>query len=79
MKLLLVLVLGVAGGYYLGFNDGSEGKPSIVTRVVERVGGISRNRVANDVDATMDRLDGTTAASDSAKAAAKRGANTRAR
>jgi hypothetical protein len=58
MKLLLVLAIGLGGGYYLGFYDGSQGKPSIVTRVVERVGGNSRGRVTNDIDATMDRLEG---------------------
>jgi hypothetical protein len=76
MKFLLALAIGVAGGYYLGFADGSEGKPSIVTRLVERVGGTSRGRVANDVDATMDRLDGT-ASADSAKAAARKRAKAR--
>ena len=59
MKYLFVLVIGLGVGYYFGFSDGSEGTPSIVTRVVERVGGNSRGRVRNDVDATMNRLDGT--------------------
>jgi hypothetical protein len=77
MKFLLALALGVAGGYYLGFSDGSEGKPSIVTRLVERVGGTSRGRVANDIDATMDRLDGTASAADSAKAAGRKRAKAR--
>jgi hypothetical protein len=60
MKFLLALALGVAGGYYLGFADGSAGKPSIVTRVVERLGGGTRGRVRNDIDAAMDRLEGNT-------------------
>jgi hypothetical protein len=62
MKFILALAVGLAGGYYYGFADGSAGKPSIVTRVVEQIGGNSRGRVRNDVDAAMDRLEGGTPA-----------------
>ena len=59
MKYFFVLVVGLGGGYYLGFADGTAGKPSIVSRLVTKVGGSSRDRVANDIDALSDRLDGT--------------------
>jgi hypothetical protein len=58
MKYLFVLAIGIGGGYYFGFADGTAGKPSIVTRIVERVGGNSRQRVANDIDAVMERVEG---------------------
>ncbi|HLA89797.1 MAG TPA: hypothetical protein VJL28_05175 [Gemmatimonadaceae bacterium] len=57
MKYLLALVIGVAAGYYLGYSDGSAGKPSIVSRVVGKVGGGARTKVSNDVDATMERIE----------------------
>jgi hypothetical protein len=58
MKLILALVVGLAGGYYLGYTDGADGKPSIVERVVDSVGGKSRAKVGNDIDATMDKVEG---------------------
>lgn len=69
MKYLLVLVIGVAAGYYLGYSDGSSGKPSIVSRVVGKVGGGSRAKVSNDIDATMQKVEG--GAKDDAKKAGK--------
>jgi len=62
MKYLFVLAIGVGGGYYFGFADGAAGKASIVSRLVERVGGNSRQRVANDIDAVMERIEGNKAA-----------------
>lgn len=76
MKFLIFLVLGFGAGYYFGFSDGSEGRPSIATRFVQSIGGDSRGKVRNDIDATMDRLDGT-APSDSARAAARRSGRAR--
>jgi hypothetical protein len=59
MKLILALVIGCAGGYYLGYADGSTGKPSIGARLVGRVGGRSRGEVGNDVDAQMKAVEDT--------------------
>ena len=67
MKFILALVVGLAGGYYLGYSDGASGKPSIAARVVGAAGGGSRSKVSNDIDATMDKLEG------GAKADAKKG------
>jgi hypothetical protein len=57
-KFALALVVGLAGGYYLGYSDGAAGKPSIVSRVVSSVGGGSRSKVSNDIDATMEKVEG---------------------
>ena len=66
MKYVLVLVIGLAGGYYIGYNDGAAGNPSIGSRIVGRVGGKSRASVRNDIDAQMRQ------AEDTARAGAKR-------
>ena len=58
MKFVLALVIGCAAGYYLGYTDGAAGKPSIAARVVGSLGGSSRSKVGNDIDATMERLEG---------------------
>lgn len=58
MKLVLALVVGLACGYYLGYADGTAGKPSIATRIVGSVGGGSRGKVGNDIDAQMEKLEG---------------------
>jgi hypothetical protein len=58
MKVILALVVGLAGGYYLGYADGADGKPSIATRVIGSVGGKSRANVGNDIDATMEKVEG---------------------
>jgi hypothetical protein len=58
MKFVLALVVGCVAGYYLGYTDGAAGKPPIVTRVVNSVGGGSRERVSNDIDAKMEKLEG---------------------
>jgi len=67
MKFIFALVVGCAAGYYFGYTDGAAGKPSIVTRIVNSVGGGSRARVSNDIDAAMERVEG------GAKADAKKG------
>ena len=59
MKLILALVIGCAGGYYLGYADGSAGNPSIGARIVGKVGGRSRGSVGNDVDAQMKAAEDT--------------------
>ncbi len=59
MKLLLALIIGCAGGYYLGYADGSAGNPSIMARIVGKVGGRSRGEVGNDIDAQMKTAEDT--------------------
>ena len=50
MKFLLVLSLGVAIGYGVGFRDAKVHGRSIVTRTVERIGGSNRENFDNDLD-----------------------------
>jgi hypothetical protein len=37
-KLLVALIIGLAMGYYLGYDEGSNGKPSIVARSLGHFG-----------------------------------------
>jgi hypothetical protein len=56
-KYLLILAIGVAGGYSLGWKDAKTHEEGIVTRVVDRIGGSSREKYRTDVDAQMERLE----------------------
>lgn len=56
-KALLLLLLGLAAGYWIGFNDAQSHKKDIVSRLVARAGGGNRDRVRNDIDASMERLE----------------------
>lgn len=62
MKIVFVLIVGLACGYYFGYQDGIVGKPSIVTRLVGRTGGKARSSVGNDIDATMRQVEDSTKA-----------------
>ena len=57
MKTLVLLALGIAIGYSVGFSDARTHKDDIIHRLVLRVGGENREHMVNDVDATMDRLE----------------------
>jgi hypothetical protein len=37
-KLLVALIIGLAMGYYWGYDEGSSGKPSIVARSLGHIG-----------------------------------------
>jgi hypothetical protein len=54
-KVLFVLIVGVAGGYFLGFKDARSHRHNVVTRLVNRVGGSNRERFNNDLDAKVDQ------------------------
>ena len=53
MKYVIILAIGVAVGYGYGWNDAQVNKKSIVTRLVERVGGSNREEFTNDIDGRM--------------------------
>jgi hypothetical protein len=59
MKFILALIVGCAGGYYLGYADGSAGNPSIGARIVGKIGSRSRGSTDNDVDAQMKAAEDT--------------------
>ena len=50
MKFILVLTVGVAIGYMVGFRDAQVNNRTIVVRIVERVGGSNRQNFDNDLD-----------------------------
>lgn len=56
-KAILLIALGIAAGYWIGFNDAQTNKKNIVARLVDRTGGGNRDRVRNDIDGAMDRLE----------------------
>ena len=55
MKLLFILVIGIAIGYGYGFTDAQTHSKNVVSRLVDRAGGSHRGSYSNDVDARMDR------------------------
>ena len=61
MKTMFLLAAGVAAGYWYGFRDAQTHRHPLQQRVTERVvaraGGASRERVGNDIDGRMARLE----------------------
>lgn len=55
MKYVIILAIGVAIGYGYGFSDAQVHKKSVVTRLVERVGGSKRDQYQNDIDGQMEK------------------------
>jgi len=51
--MLFVLAIGMAVGYGYGYKDARQHDQTVVTRMLERVGGATRSRVATDADATL--------------------------
>lgn len=56
-KYAVVLCIGIAAGYAFGFQDSKSHEEGIVTRTIEKIGGSSRGKYNNNVDAQMDRLE----------------------
>lgn len=56
-KALLLMAIGVAGGYFIGFSDAGKHEQNIVYRLVDHVKGLGHESDANDVDAVMERLE----------------------
>jgi hypothetical protein len=56
-KVLVLLGIGMAAGYFIGFKDASAHEKNVVHRLVARVRGDMEGKVGNDVDAVMDRLE----------------------
>lgn len=49
-KLLFILAIGVAIGYGYGWKDAQQHDKNVAERLVERIGGETRERMGNDVD-----------------------------
>ena len=56
-KVIFIFAIGLGVGYSVGFKDARTHTESIVTRVVNRVGGHTREDVKTDVDQQMRRVD----------------------
>ncbi len=50
-KLLFILAIGVAIGYGYGWKDAQQHDKNVAERLVEHIGGETRERLGNDVDA----------------------------
>ena len=61
MRYLFLLALGLGVGYGLGFQDAKQNDKNIVARTVEMVGGSTRDKMVNDVDGQMDKVDADSA------------------
>ena len=57
MRYVILLVIGVCIGYQFGFHDAQQNDKTIVTRIVERLGGVTRDHMKNDVDSQMNQLE----------------------
>lgn len=57
MKKILLLVAGIALGYFVGFKDAQVHDEMIVARLVTRVGGDHRANLITDVDRQMKELE----------------------
>jgi hypothetical protein len=55
-RFLLILVVGIAIGYFIGFGDGQTNDKNVVVRTIDRVGGTARDRVGNDIDSKYDKV-----------------------
>jgi hypothetical protein len=55
LRTLLLLVFGIAIGYFLGFGDAQRHEQHLVERLVDRAGAGMRDSLRNDIDARVDR------------------------
>jgi hypothetical protein len=62
MRYVITLIIGCAVGYSLGFQDARQNDKNIVARLVDQVGGQTRDKVQSDVDAQMSRVESDSAA-----------------
>ncbi|MCC6772593.1 MAG: hypothetical protein IT360_15460 [Gemmatimonadaceae bacterium] len=56
-KLVFLLLLGFAAGYSYGFKDSKDHDEDVVTRTIERIGGSSRGKYNQDLDAQLQRVE----------------------
>lgn len=53
MRYIVLLVVGLAIGYFGGFQDAQKHKQNIIERLVGRAGGATRGKYGTNVDSTM--------------------------
>jgi hypothetical protein len=57
MRYIIIFAIGICAGYNYGFHDAQKNDKPIVTRIVEQVGGATRDHMKNDIDSKMDNLE----------------------
>lgn len=55
-RVLFLLAVGIAIGYFIGFGDAQTHEKNIIGRTIERAGGSARDKVGNDIDARYDKV-----------------------
>ena len=56
-KVLFLLLVGVVLGYWLGFNDAQLNAENIAVRLINQVGGKTRETVRSNTDRELDSLE----------------------
>jgi hypothetical protein len=56
IRLLMILLVGVAIGYFVGFRDAQRHKQDIVERTIEKIGAERKRGSANDADEQFERI-----------------------
>ena len=54
-RTIVLLIVGLAIGYFLGFGDGQKNDKNIIERLVARAGGTARGNLNNDVDSRLEK------------------------
>jgi hypothetical protein len=57
LKYLVILAVGVAMGYGYGWKDAQANTKHVAERVLDRIGGETRERMGNDVDRRFQAAD----------------------
>jgi hypothetical protein len=57
LKYLVILAVGVAMGYGYGWKDAHANEKNVAERVLDRIGGETRERMGNDVDTRFQASD----------------------
>lgn len=56
LRTILAIVVGVAIGYFVGFNDAQKNTDHIVKRVINNTGGGLRGNVSESPDAQLEKV-----------------------
>lgn len=57
MRYIIIFAIGIFAGYSYGFRDARQNDKPIVTRIVEHIGGATRDHMKTDVDSRMNELE----------------------
>jgi len=57
MRNIVILIVGLAVGYSFGYKDARTHDENIVTRIIGKVGGSSRDKVRSNADKTLEEAE----------------------